>query len=126
MRHLDALYAHIEQPQNERRVEAGCAHDRRDPDALGRHHCELHVVQIVGCVLHVDKRGVKAGEPDQLDNLRVGNAAGMCPQSEPALAQDPFHPVFSHDFLPQAARAAVARRRLAMIISVSITSPKTL
>ena len=90
MRHLDALHAHVQQAQDKGRVEARGAHDRRDADPLGRHHAELHVVQVEARVLHVDKSGVKPREPDDLDDLRVGDAADMRPQSQPALAHDFF------------------------------------
>ena len=72
---------------NSRRMKPGRsrgAHDRGDPDALGRHNRELYIVQIVGGVLHVDKGGVEARQPDDLDDLRVGDAADMGAQCEPA------------------------------------------
>ena len=46
----------------------------------------LHIVQVEAGVLHVDKGGVKPGEPDDLDDLRIGDAADMRPEGEPALA----------------------------------------
>ncbi len=46
VRHLDALHPHVEEAQNEGRVEPRGAHDRGDADALGRHHAGLHVVQV--------------------------------------------------------------------------------
>ena len=134
MRHLDALHPHIEEPQNKGRVEARRAHDRRDPDPLGRHHHRLHVVQVEARMLHVDKGGVKAGKPDDLDDLRVGDAADMGPERQPALAQDALYPVFLSWRPPplpdpvagQAARAGCRRCSRSTIISVSITSPKIL
>ena len=63
MRHLDTLDADIQQPEDEGRIEPRRAHDRRDPDALGRHYCELHIVQVEAGVLHVDESGIEAGEP---------------------------------------------------------------
>jgi hypothetical protein len=35
-------------------------------------------------VLHIDERGVEAGEPDQLDDLRVGDTADMGAERETA------------------------------------------
>jgi hypothetical protein len=96
MRHLDTLHAYIQQSEDEGRIKAWCAHDRRDPDTLGRHYCELHVVQVEGGVLHVDKSCVETSEPDQFDNLRVGDAADMGSQGEAAFAQDPLDPVLLH------------------------------
>jgi hypothetical protein len=100
MRHLDALHAHVQQPQDERRVEAGRPDNRGDADALSRHNRELYIVQIVGGVLHVDKGGIEAGQPDDLDDLRIGDPADMCAQREPAFAQYPFYPILSHASLP--------------------------
>jgi len=84
-------------------------------------------------MLHVDKGGVKAGEPDDLDDLRIGDAADVGPERQAALAQDALYPVLSHDVLPwptgclrQAARAGRARCRRSTIMSVSMTSPKML
>ena len=79
MRHLDALHAHVQEPQDERRIEARRPHDRGDPDPLGGHHRGLHIVQTVAGVLHVDKGGVEPRKPDDLDYLRVGDAADMGP-----------------------------------------------
>jgi hypothetical protein len=87
--------------KNKRRIEAGGADDRRDPDALGRHHRKLHIVQVVGGVLHVDEGGVEAGEPNDLDDLRVGDAADMGAEGEAALAQDALDPVLSQHSLPR-------------------------
>ena len=86
MRHLDALHAHVQEAQDEGRIEPRRAHDRGDPDALGGHHRELHIVQIEGGVLHIDESCVEAGQPDQLDDLRVGDAADMGSQGEAAVA----------------------------------------
>ena len=99
MRHLDPLHAHIEEAQDEGRVESRRAHDRGDADALGRHDHELHGRQIEAGVLHVDKGGVEPGKTDDLDNLRVGYAARMCPEGEPTLVHDALDPVLLHDFL---------------------------
>jgi hypothetical protein len=57
-------------------------------------------VQVEAGVFHVDKGGVKPGEADDLDDLRIGDAADMGPESEPAAAHDALHPVFLHDFPP--------------------------
>ena len=100
MRHLDALHAHVQQPQDEGRIEAGCADDRGDADTLGRHNRELYIVQIVGGVLHVDESGIEAREPDDLDDLRVGDPADMGAQREAAFAQYPFYPILFHDVAP--------------------------
>jgi hypothetical protein len=35
-------------------------------------------------VLHVDKGGIEAGQPDDLDDLRVGDPADMCAQRQAA------------------------------------------
>ena len=63
---------------------------------VGRHYCELHIVQIEGGVLHVDECRIETGEPDQLDNLRVGNPADMGSEGETALAQNALDPVLFH------------------------------
>ena len=47
-------------------------------------------MQVEAGVLHVDKGGVEPGEADDLDDLRVGDAADMGAEREPALAQDRF------------------------------------
>ena len=104
MRHLDALHADIQEPQDEGRIEPRRAHDRRDPDALGCHYGELHVVQVEAGVLHIDERRIEAREPDQLDDLGVGDAANMSSQGEAALAQDALDPVLSHVLSPVACR----------------------
>src|SRR5262249_26015136 len=101
MRHLNALYAHIQEPQDKGGVEAGGANDRRDPGALSGHHRELHIAQVVGGVLHIDERGVEAGEPDELDDLWVGDTADMGAERETALAQDALDPVLLHLPLPR-------------------------
>jgi hypothetical protein len=80
MRHLDALHPHIEQPQDKGRIKTRGAHDRGDADMLGRHHHRLHIVQVKTRMLHVDKGSVKAGKPDDLDDLRIGDAADMRPE----------------------------------------------
>jgi hypothetical protein len=72
------------------------AHDRRDAGPLCRHHRELDIVQLEGRVLHIDKGRIEAGEPDQLDDLRVRNAADVGSQGETALAQNALDPVLSH------------------------------
>ena len=61
-------------------------------------------MQIEGGVLHVDECRIETGEPDQLDNLRVGDAANMGAQGEAALAQDALDPVLSHVLSPVACR----------------------
>ena len=53
-------------------------------------------MQVEGGVLHVDKSRIETGEPDQLDDLRVGDAADMGSQGEAAFAQDPLDPVLFH------------------------------
>ena len=58
-------------------VEARRAHDRRDADALGGHDHQLHVAQIEARVLHVDEGGVEPGVADDLDDLRIGDAANV-------------------------------------------------
>jgi len=83
---VDALHTHIQQPQDESRIKTGRTHDRGDPDSLGSHYHQLHITQIEAGVLHVDEGGVKAGEPDQLDDLRVWDTAHMGAEREPALA----------------------------------------
>jgi len=40
-------------------------------------------MQVEGGVLHVDKGGVKPGKADDLDDLRIGDAADMGPEGEP-------------------------------------------
>ena len=42
------------------------------------------------------KAASKTGEPDQFDDLRVGDAADMGPQSEAAFAQDALHAILFH------------------------------
>jgi len=96
MRNLDALHPHVQEPQDEGGIKARRADDRSDPDALRGHHRQLHVVQIKSSVLHVDESGIEAGEPDQLDDLRIGDAADMRSQGEAALTQDPLDPVLFH------------------------------
>ena len=59
------------------------------------------VAQIEAGVLHVDKRRVEPGETDDLDDLRVGNAADMGAQGEAAFAQDALDPVLFHNSLPK-------------------------
>src|SRR5712691_11575345 len=60
----------------------------------------LHVMQIEAGVLHVDKGGVEPCKPDDLDDLRIGDAADMRAEREPTPAHDPLHPVFLHGALP--------------------------
>jgi hypothetical protein len=108
MRYLDALYAHVQEAEDEGRIEARRAHDRGDPNALGCHHRKLHVVQVEAGVLHVDESRVETGKPDQLDDLRVSDPADMGPQSEAAFAQDALHAILFHVVLP-ASFAAGAR-----------------
>jgi hypothetical protein len=61
-------------------------------------------VQIEGGVLHVDERRIETGEPDQLDDLRVGDAADMGAQGEAAFAQDALDPILSYVPSPVACR----------------------
>ncbi len=57
-------------------------------------------MQVQGRVLHVDKGGVEPGQPDDLDDLRIGDAADMGAEGEAAVAHDPLDPIFLHGFLP--------------------------
>jgi hypothetical protein len=100
VRHLHALHPHVEEAQDESRVEARGPHDRRHPDPLGRHHHRLHVMQVEGRVLHVYKSRVEAREADQLDDLRVGDAADMRAERKPALAEDFLDAVVLHGAQP--------------------------
>ena len=100
MRHLYALHAHVQQPQDESRVEAGCPDNRGDAGTLGRHNRELYIVQVVAGVLHVDEGGIEARQPDDLDDLRIGDPANMRAKREPAFAQYPFYPILLHASLP--------------------------
>src|SRR5206468_12824685 len=101
VRDLDALYAHVEQAQDEGRIEAGRAHDRRDAHALGRHDHELDVAQVEAGVLHVDEGRVVAGVPDDLDDLGIGDAARVGAERETARTQDLLHSIGLHGaFLP--------------------------
>ncbi len=47
-------------------------------------------------MLHVDKGGVEPGEADDLDDLRIGDAARMRAEGKPALVHDALDPVFLH------------------------------
>ena len=96
MRHLDALYAHIQQPEDKGRIKPRRAYDRRNPHAFSCHHRELHIVKVEAGVLHVYEGRIETGEPDQLDDLRVGDAADMGPQSEAAFAQNALDPILFH------------------------------
>ena len=58
-------------------------------------------MQVEAGVLHVDKGGVEPGKPDDLDDLRIGDAADMGPEGEPARVHDAFDPVFLHGSLPK-------------------------
>ena len=53
-------------------------------------------MQIEAGVLHVDEGRIETGEPDQLDDLRVGDAADMGAQSEAAFAQNALDPILFH------------------------------
>ena len=86
MGHLDALHAHVQEPQNKGGIKPGRADDRGDPDTLRGHHRELHVVQVEARMLHVDEGRIKAREADQFDNLRIGDATDMSSQGEAAPA----------------------------------------
>ena len=63
---------------------------------VGRHYCELHIVQVEAGMLHVDKGRVETGETDQLDDLRVGDTTDMGSEGETALTQDALDTVFLH------------------------------
>ena len=65
-------------------------------------------VQVEAGVLHIDERRIEAGEPDQLDDLRVGDAAHMGSQGEAALTQDALDPILSH--VPLSSLFAAAAR----------------
>jgi hypothetical protein len=112
MRHLYALHAHVQQPQDESRVEAGCPDNRGDAGTLGRHNRELYIVQVVAGVLHVDEGGIEASQPDDLDDLRVGDPAIMRAKRQPAFAQYPFYPILLHASLPR----DVAQARSGIVI----------
>jgi hypothetical protein len=79
---------------------AGCPDNRGDGDTLGRHDRELYIVQVVAGVLHVDEGGIEARQPNDLDDLRIGDPADMCAQREPAFVQYPLYPILSHLPLP--------------------------
>jgi hypothetical protein len=53
-------------------------------------------------MLHVDKRGIEACQPDDLYDLRVSNPADMSAQSKAALAQYALYPILFHASLRQA------------------------
>ena len=101
VRELDSLHAHVEQPEDERRIETRRAHDRRDAHPLGRHDHQLHVAQVEARVLHVDEGGVEPGMPDDLDDLRIGDAADVGAEREATLAQDLLDSIRLHRELPQ-------------------------
>ena len=63
---------------------------------VGRHYCELHIVQVEAGMLHVDKGRVETDETDELDDLRVGDTADMGSEGETALAQNALDPVLFH------------------------------
>jgi hypothetical protein len=65
-------------------------------------------VQVEGGVLHIDKSRIEAGEPDQFDDLRVGDAADVGPQGQAALAQDALDPIVFHVLL--SSRVAISAR----------------
>ncbi len=96
MRQLNALDSHVEQPKHERGIEAGRPHDRRDAGALGGQHHELDVAQVEAGVLHVDEHGIEAGEPDDLDDLRIGDATRIGAERDAAVAHDAFDAVLLH------------------------------
>jgi hypothetical protein len=75
-------------------------------------------VQIVAGVLHVDKSGVEARQPDDLDDLRVGDPANMSTQSEPALAQYPLDAILFHASLPRKGKHIGGWRTYAITIGV--------
>ena len=61
-------------------------------------------MQVEARVLQIDKGGVEAGEPNDLDDLRIGDTADMGAERETALAQDALDPVLSHVLSPVACR----------------------
>ena len=65
-------------------------------------------MQVEAGVLHVDEGRIETGEHDQLDDLRVGDAADMGPQSEAAFAQDALRAIL-FQVVPPASFAAGAR-----------------
>jgi len=60
------------------------------PTRSCRHHHQLHVAQVEAGVLHVDERGVEAGMADDLDDLRIGDAADISAERDAAIAHDPL------------------------------------
>jgi hypothetical protein len=57
-------------------------------------------MQVKGRVLHVYKSRVEAREADQLDDLRVGDAADMRAEREPAFTEDLLDPILLHGAQP--------------------------
>src|SRR5579875_3239328 len=83
-----------------RRMKAG---SKPGVGTLGGHHHRLHVVQVEARMLHVDKGRIKAGKPDDLDDLRIGEAADMGAKGKTALAQNAFDAILPHRWPPVAA-----------------------
>jgi len=83
-----------------------------DAGTLARHNRELYIVQVVAGVLHVDEGGIEASQPDDLDDLRVGDPANMRAKRQPAFAQYPFYPILLHASLPR----DVAQARSGIVI----------
>src|SRR5262249_13098110 len=98
MRQLQTLHAHIKQAQDERGIEAWSTHDRRDAHALGGHDHQLHVAQVEARVLHVDEGRVESRMAYDLDDLRIGDAAHVRSERQPAFTQYSLDPVSDHDF----------------------------
>src|SRR5439155_21878387 len=84
--------------EDERRIEAWRAYDRRDAHPLGRHDHELDVAQVEAGVLHVDEGGIVAGVPDDLDDLGIGDPARVGAQRETARTQDFLHSIGLHGY----------------------------
>lgn len=76
-------------------------------------------MQVESGVLHVDKGGIEPGKADDLDDLRVGDAAGMRAEREPACIHDPFDPVLLHRFLLSSVAQPVCARINAFIRSIA-------
>ena len=56
-------------------------------------------MQVEGGVLHINKGSVEPSQPDDLDDLRVGDAADMRAEREAAFVQDALHPILLHSLL---------------------------
>jgi hypothetical protein len=95
---------------DERRIEARRADDGRDADPLGRHDHVLDIAQVEAGVLHVDEGSIEARVADDLDDLRIGDPAGVGAQSQSALLQDLLHAIGLHLEPPTGARAAFSSK----------------